>query len=86
MRPVVDAKAPYIIHKHNVTFQFRASDSQIYMNFKPSMENGPLVGTDFVIERARRVGRPRSDSRSLAKLSPGFSITRIVRQFSKPRG
>ena len=40
----------------------------------------PEVGTDFVIERAHRVGRPRSDSGpSLAKLSPGFSITRIVR-------
>ena len=33
------------------------------MNFKPSIENGPLVGTDFVIENAHRVGRPRSDSK-----------------------
>ena len=60
---VVDAKAPYIIHKHNVTFQFRASDGQIYMNFKLSIENGPLVGTDFIIEKAHRVGRPLSDSK-----------------------
>ena len=33
------------------------------MNFKPSIDNGPLVGTDFVIEKVYRVGRPRSDSK-----------------------
>ena len=55
------------------------------MNFKPSIDNGPLVGTDFVIEKVYRV-LDLALTPSLAELSPGLSITRIVRQFSKPRG
>ena len=39
----------------------------------------PEVGTDFVVERAHRVGGPRADSKP-RKIVPGFSTTWIVRQ------
>ena len=77
--------SPYFFHKHNVTFQFRASDSQIYMNFKPSIDNGPLVGTDFVIEKAYRVGRPRSDSKP-RRIVDRFLNYKDREAVSKPRG
>ena len=63
----------------NETWQ--ESESKIKHQISSHM---PEVGTDFVIERVH-VLVDLSLTPSLAKLSPGFSITSIVRQFSRLR-
>ena len=77
--------SPHIIHKHNVTLQFYASDSQIYMNFKPSIENGPLaeerIESSFYTRHCFIDACQHAQAK--AEGSPDYFFSRIARRSAK---